>query len=287
MSATATANPAAAGELVPIAERLRYMQGFRFLLVVVVGVASFLARDRLEVPATMIAGVTVAYLVVSLLAMLTWRLSSAGGKRSFGLVLMLDGIFLAWASYVTGGSGSPVRYLIVLHLIAVALLASYRTGMKLAMWHSILLLVVYYAQDAELLRPLADDATLGIGDPFEQLLAFSAVFWLVAIVTSSFSAVNERELRRRRYDLEQLAIMARRLDESAGSSEVADVLIESVAETFDASRALVLAAPDGAELAVLSRRGDVADGASGMLDADSAIRLAMESGATRLVTHLD
>ena len=30
-----------------------------------------------------------------------------------------------------------------------ALLASYRTGMKLAMWHSLLLLVVYYAQQAE------------------------------------------------------------------------------------------------------------------------------------------
>ncbi|CAA9538406.1 MAG: hypothetical protein AVDCRST_MAG85-4353, partial [uncultured Solirubrobacteraceae bacterium] len=191
-----------------------------------------------------------------------------------------------YASYVTGGSGSPVRYLIVLHLIAVALLASYRTGMKLALWHSLLLLVVYYGQDAELLRPLDEDTTLGIGSAFEQLLAFSAVFWLVAVVTSSFSAINERELRRRRYDLEALAIMARRLEAAAGSLAGAEVLVETVAETFDVKRAVVLAASDGGELEVLARRGDVAAKIDGHLYETSQVRLAMAAG-TRLTSRLD
>ena len=36
--------------------------------------------------------------------------------------------------------------MVVLHVIAVALLASYRTGVKVAVWHSLLLLVVFYAR---------------------------------------------------------------------------------------------------------------------------------------------
>ena len=287
MSPVTTTTPAAAGELVPIAERLRYMQGFRFLLVAVVGLAAYVSRDVLDAPALLVAGVCAAYVAITSMAMTTSRLSREGATRSFGLVLILDGVFLAWASYVTGGGGSPVRYLIVLHLIAVALLASYRTGMKLALWHSLLLLVVYYGQDAELLRPLSEDTTLGMGSAFEQLLAFSAVFWLVAIVTSSFSAVNERELRRRRYDLEALAVMARRLEESAGSSAVAEVLVETVAETFDVTRAVVLAAPDGGELTALSRVGEVLGDVQGPLHDASAVRLAMASGTTRLVSRLD
>ena len=279
--------PIAAGELVPIAERLRYMQGFRFLLVAVVGLAAYISRAVLDAPTLVVVGVCAAYLAVTTLAVATSRLSREGATRSFGMVLILDGVFLAWASYVTGGSGSPVRYLIVLHLIAVALLASYRTGMKLALWHSLLLLVVYYGQEAELLRPLAADQTLGIGSPFEQLLAFSAVFWLVAVVTSSFSAINERELRRRRYDLEALAVMARRLEEAAGSTAVADVLIETVAETFDVERAVVLGAPDGGELELLARLGDVADGVQGYLYEESAVRHAMATGTTQLASRLD
>src|SRR3712207_4742950 len=160
------------GELVPIAERLRYMQAFRLLLSAVAGLSGLMAGERLDVSWTLLGAVTGAYLVITFLAQHSWRLSSKGATHVFGMVLILDGVFLAFAAYVTGGAGSPVRYLIILHLIAVALLASYRTGMKLAMWHSILLLVVYYAQDAELLRPLEEDASLGIGDPFEQLLAF-------------------------------------------------------------------------------------------------------------------
>ena len=286
MSQAATTAPNASSELVPIAERLRYMQGFRILLAVVTGISAWLTRDSLDAPPELLAGVTVAYLLVSFLTQLTWRLSRSGATRMFGVVLILDGVFLAYASYITGGSGSPVRYLIVLHLIAVALLASYRTGMKLALWHSILLLCVYYGQDAELLRPLSEDATLGIGDPFEQLVAFSVVFWLVAIVTSSFSAINERELRRRRYDLEALAVMARRLEEAPGSAEAAAVLIDTVADTFDVTRAVVLAAPNGEDLGVLARRGDVRD-APVPADGDSLIRHALTEHRPQLATKLD
>ena len=181
------------------------------------------------------------------------RCSRARGLPLFGALLIADGVFLAWASWATGGSHvSPVRYLIILHLIAVALLASHRTGMKLALWHSLMLLVVRYAQQADVLAsPDGEEASMA------QLLVFSGVFWFVAIVTASFSAVNERELRRRRYDLEALAGMARRLEQASGSTPVAEVLVDHVRETFDVERAAVLAAPDGSQLHVLAHRGDV------------------------------
>ena len=68
------------------------------------------------------------------------------GLWLFGSLLMLDGLYLAWASYMTGGSNGPLRYLILVHLGAVTLLASYRTGVKMALWHSLLLLCVFYAR---------------------------------------------------------------------------------------------------------------------------------------------
>jgi diguanylate cyclase (GGDEF)-like protein len=287
MSPAPTSTPTAAGELVPIAERLRYMQAFRFLLVAVVGLSALLSRDVLDARPWVVAAICAGYITFTTVAMATAKLTRDGATRAFGFLLIVDGVFLAWASYVTGGSASPVRYLIVIHLIAVALLASYRTGMKLAMWHSLLLLVVYYAQDAELLRPIEQDSTLGLGSPFEQLLAFSAVFWMVAIVTSSFSAVNERELRRRRYDLECLAKMARRLEEADGSAGAAEVLVGTVADTFDVERACVLAAPDGGELQVLASLGDVADSVEGYLYEESIVRQAMAAGSTRLLARLD
>ena len=278
--------PSAAGELVPIAERLRSMQGFRLLLVVAVALAAWLGHEVLSVPVLVLAGVSAGYLLFAALVQVTWRLSRIAAPHLFGLVLMVDGVFLAWAAYVTGGSGSPVRYLIVLHLIAAALLASHRTGMKLAMWHSILLLCVYYAQQGGLLRPLTEDAGPAIGTPFQQLVAYSGVFWLVAIVTSSFSAINERELRRRRFDLEALAVMAGRLEEATGSAEAAAVLVETVADTFDVERAVVLAAAGGEVLGVLAARGEVAE-TEIPADGDAIVRAALAERRPQLAGGLD
>ncbi|HEX8119978.1 MAG TPA: diguanylate cyclase [Solirubrobacteraceae bacterium] len=282
MSNAAPNNGPAASELVPIADRLRYLQAFRFLLAAVVGLAAWVERDSLRAEPKILLLVTAGYLLSSLIVHGAWRLARRAGLFAFGALLIYDGVFLAWASWATGGSTSPVRYLIILHLIAVALLASHRTGMKLALWHSLMLLVVRYAQQADLLAsPNGEEASMA------QLLVFSGVFWFVAVVTASFSAVNERELRRRRYDLEALAGMARRLEQASGSTPVAEVLVDHVRETFDIERAAVLAAPDGSPLHVLAHRGDVHVEVTVEPTAGSAIAGAMHSRSTRLVSHLD
>src|SRR5690349_4258892 len=123
-----TANNTAAGELVPIADRLRYMLGFRALVALGVGLSVLLAWHRLYVPAEIIGAATGGFLVLAALTHLAWRFSRRGGVALFGFMLMVDGAFLAWTAYATGGSISPVRYLIVLELLTVSLLASHRTG---------------------------------------------------------------------------------------------------------------------------------------------------------------
>ena len=192
------------------------MQGFRLLLAVAVGLVALIAGDALEAEPLALVVVTAGYLALSGLTHLAWRVSrKAAARRSSALMLMVDGVYLAWTSYATGGAVSPLRFVIALHLVTVALLASYRTGMKLALWHSLLLLVLYYAQEARCSRR-STSAPGAVGSPFEMLIAYSLIFWFVAIATASFSAVNERELRRRRVDLEALAALATRLEGDRG-----------------------------------------------------------------------
>ena len=276
-----------AGELVPISDRLRYMELFRIGLVLCVAAIAAAGPQALVVDVRQVALFSVVYVAIALVAHLTWKLSRRGGLALFGAMLIADGVFLAWTAYATGGAASPLRYLIVLHLITVALLASYRTGLKLALWHSLLLLVVFYAQRGGLLHA-ETGAGIGIGTPFQRLLEFSALFWLVAIVTSSFSAVNERELRRRRYDLESLAAMVTRLESASDPADVAEGLVESVAETFDFERAVLIGSHDDAAPALLAWHGDVRNEADATAPAErSVITAAGDGRRTLLLSKLD
>jgi len=275
-------------EVVPLADRMRYMQGFRFSLVPVVALVAWLSRDQLQASAGALALVMAVYLVMSVAAHVAWRASRRGGLIVFTAMLLADGAFLAWTSYATGSGASPLRYLIILHIIAVALLASYRTGLKMALWHSLLLLVVYYAQAGGLLQPLDPrDAPL-FGSPMEQLIAFSAVLWFVAIATSTFSAVNERELRRRRYDLEALAATATRLEDQQDSASVAETLLDCVVDAFAFERTLLFGSKRGEELTLVAHTGNVARGVIGPLPDDgSVIGHAMATRSTQLVSAAD
>jgi two-component system cell cycle response regulator len=256
---TPAATGAGAGELVPLADRLRYMLAFRLIAAVGVALAVPLARGHLFAPAGAIAASAAAFLVLAFAWHGLSRLARAHAAELFGLTVIVDGVFLAWASYATGGAGSPVRYLIVLELLTVSLLASYRTGAKLALWQSLLVVAVYYAQRGGVLVRFGDaPATNLVGTPAEQTAAFVVVLWVVAIATACFSAVNERELRRRRADLEALAALTGGLERESQPDRVAEVLRRSVVDTFGFPRAWVVeaheaglaSAADGSVLAV-------------------------------------
>ena len=274
-----------ASEIVPIADRLRYMRLFRIAAAVLIVAFSNLVSDPSD-DVEKLTAITPAYVVIALLSDLAWRRSRRVGVFVFGGMLMIDGVYLAWASYVTGGDVSPVRHVVVLHLITVVLLASYRTGLKLAMWHSLLLFVIYYAKQTGLLQPIEISAQLP-GTGFQRLMAFVIVFWLVTISTSAFSAVNERELRRRRYDVEALANMATDLEKTAGPFDVAEVLINHVVDAFGFKRAVVLGSRSD-DLSLMAYRGpDRAVGSQSRLKPESVILATQKSQQTLLVSELD
>src|SRR5207244_2883022 len=136
---------------------------------------------------------------------------------------------------------------------AVVLLASYRTGLKMAMWYALLLFTVFFAtrDGAFGLGPIASTgpARWDLG----QMCAFVGALWLVAIAAAAFSAVNERELRRRRFDLEALARFAVELEDATDRQTVGATLLDSLADAFPVQRLLLVTA--GRWPAVLAHRG--------------------------------
>jgi two-component system cell cycle response regulator len=246
-------------DAVPLAERLRVTQLLRVAAIGLLLLCAVLAEESLGQHRDQAVATTLLYAVVVVVAEGVSRLLRSRAVVVFSAMLIVDGIWLAWTTYLTGSLSSPVRYLILLHLGAVALLASYRTGLKLAMWHSLLLYAAYNAQLVpegadEGILPATGAITEGGASEGQQLAVFITVLWLVAISTSALSAINERELRRRRGDLEALTDLAESLERSVDSSNVARSLLDSVIDTFGFPRGVVLAGPEG-QLPVLASYG--------------------------------
>ena len=276
-------------EIVPVSERARYMNGFRAVLVALTAVLIAVSPAALSVPGIDLAFVTLAYAGVAIAGHVLFTSVRRTQLWVFGLLLLVDGAFLAWAAYATGSAESPLRFAMVLHVIAVALLASYRTGLKVALWHSLLLTVVFYAQEGGVLDPITD-AGIGVGTPFQRLLEFAGLFWVVALATAAFSSVNERELRRRRYDTEALATMATKLESVTDPTDVAATLVAAVAETFDFERVVLIARRGTEPPALLASHGDVPPAGNLAFDpVTSGIAAAAAHGghASVLVASLD
>ena len=292
LPARAGSGPAVrAAESVPVAERLRVTQYLRLAAIGLLLLCAVLAPQALAPGRRQAVLTTVAYAVIVLFGEALSRVLRERVVVLFSALLIIDGLWLAWASYVTGSLSSPVRYLVLLHLGAVALLASYRTGLKLALWHSLLLLAVYNGQQQPggWLTPTepADLNTL-LGGAETRLAVFVVVLWLVAVSTSALSAVNERELRRRRHDLEALTDLAESLERTADSASVARTLLDSVVDTFGFPRGVVLAGPEG-QLPVLASYGLDEDTARrpGRSGPSAVIAQAHDTHATVLVSGLD
>jgi diguanylate cyclase (GGDEF)-like protein len=132
--------------------------------------------------------------------------------------------------------------------------------LKIALWHSLLLFVGFYAQLAGLLEAVGADgrSTDQIMSDFKHASVYYVLaFWVVALATVTFSSLNERELRRRGLDLEALSNMAADLDNATQTNGAAETLIDSMIDSFRFRRAAVLLTRDG-ELRVAAQR-DCAD----------------------------
>ncbi|HXF36327.1 MAG TPA: sensor domain-containing diguanylate cyclase [Actinomycetota bacterium] len=249
--------PAAPGarptELAPISERMGWLLGLRVALAGAVVSSAALAPSAVGSPRTPL-GPSAVYVGAALLSEAARRMRR---RRSLGLVgasLLADGVFLAWATAATGGPESLLRGLIHVHLVGVTLCASYRAGIQVAGWHSLLAVAVPYAQAAGIVGLGAEGSSLLPGD--DRFLAAVAVnvatMWIVTLVTALFASVNERELRRRRTDLEALAAMVAELDRRRAPEEIARILLTALRGTFGTTRGAVLASPRGAPVPLAS-----------------------------------
>ncbi|MGZ6793740.1 MAG: GAF domain-containing protein, partial [Mycobacteriales bacterium] len=234
----------APADSVPVGERFRVTQYLRLGLAALVLLCDLLAPGALAPENGRLLPWTLCLVAVTAVAEVVARLLPRRVPLLFSAMLMLDGLWLAWASYLTGGTTSPLRYAMVLHLGAVSLLASYRTGVKLALWMSLLLVTLRNAI-ARGLPETAPPRLSGNGSADERLAIFVVVLWLVALCTSTLSAINERELRRRRGDLEALTDLAEQIERTDDSSSVARTLLDAAVSAFGFRRGVVLASAEG------------------------------------------
>jgi two-component system cell cycle response regulator len=277
-------NPARSGELVSLAERMGYLQALRTGICLVVLGGAALASDALGVSVADLLLVTASYLFLSSLSEGLRVFSRDRGLTIVSALLLVDGLYLAWVMYATGATQSPLRFLVYLHLIGVTLLASYRTGLKIALWHSLLLFVVFYAQAADILPPLA--GSQGTVDQGHPSLFNVMAFLLVALVTTAFSSLNERELRRRKLDLEALTAMSHELEHAVTPDEVARIVLAHVGDDFRFRRGYVLLHHEGKVPQALAYRGPgPMPEVAGALD--SVVRIAFERREIQLVHRLE
>jgi diguanylate cyclase (GGDEF)-like protein len=273
------------GEIVSLAERMGYLQALRVAFAVfVLGAAAF-AQETVQASFTDLTLLTAGYLVLSAVSEGARRAAPRSRLAVVGGMLLVDGIYLAWVVYATGSSASALRFLVYLHLIAVTLLASYRSGLKIALWHSLLFFVVYYAQAAEILAPAA--AAPDPSSPsFHRDSVFNVMtFWLVALGTAAFSSLTERDLRKRKQESEALAGMAGELETQSTAGDVARTVLEAVCSTFGLKRGLVLEPiAEGAGLVTYRGPGQPVDLGHGV---DAVIKRAHETKEPQLVRKLD
>ena len=224
-----------ASDLSPLRTRMGGLFALRLVLAISVLLTVMVVPQTLAAPTAMVMNLVASFLVltVSLEVLRQWR----GTLPTWltGAAVLADGVFIAMALTLAGGPASSLSFLLYVHLVAVTLLASYRTGLKVAVWQSLLLVVTYYL-------PASMTGTA----PLSATAAGSAIvaFLGVAVTTALCSALNERALRRSRSGFKALADMACQLEDVHNPDEVVAVLLHTVPQTFDVGRvALVLHDP--------------------------------------------
>lgn len=231
-------------EIASLAERMGSLQILRGVLAALVLGAALLVPDVIGATLGDMGLGTALFLLVTAMAEGLRRMNTGRGLAIIGASLLVDGLYLAWVMYVAGGVLSPLRFLLFVHVIAVTLLASYRTGLKITLWHSILSFVVYYAQTSGVLDIKDDVAgSVSVDNATFNHAAFFQILSLlvVALVTARFSQLNERELKRRKADMEDLVAMGAELEGAGEPADIAQVLLTRVIESFGFKRGVVLA----------------------------------------------
>lgn len=159
------------------------------------------------------------------------------------MLLPVDSAYLALLMVPAGAAQSDFILLFTVQLISVTLLASPRTGVRIAMWDSALLLAISLLQLGGPVGKLL--GTPQVVNPSAGAVALRIVgFWAVALSTAYFSSLSERELRRSKAQLGALTNMASEMEQSmeasCGADEIVAILLRSVAGAFAFRRVAIV-----------------------------------------------
>ncbi|MCW2609604.1 MAG: two-component system, cell cycle response regulator [Actinomycetota bacterium] len=235
-----TAGRATRPELVPLASRIRWTVAFRVVLILLPPLMWQLLPGARSGEWASLGFAAAGYLAFLLITLPLPRLGRPVALTMFLASLLVDGIYLAWAFHLLNGLAGPVGYLVTLHIVAVTLLVSFRSGLRLALWHSLLAFAVLQAEAAQVLG-----LTMTPVFPVEGFATYLGVLWITALATATFAAVNERELRRRRYDTEVLRRFAQALEAIDDPARILAALAGLARQELLATRVAVLARPQG------------------------------------------
>ena len=230
-----------ADELLAIEERIQWMQLCRLGMLAALPVLGFATSAP---PATirMLGVVSAGWMVFAVLASLLARIGRRAAVTTMTLTLLGDGVVSAVGWHQLHDLRGSVGMLIMLYTMAVTLVTTFRTGIKMALWQSLLALLVLDAQAAGLLGALR-------AFPIRDVVVYLSGLWVAVFATASLAAVNERELRRRRYDQQQLRELALASSEAQEPAEVAAALAGFACADLRARRAavIVLSSPEFVE----------------------------------------
>lgn len=234
-------NPGAGREeMVSLADRLGMLQVVRMAMVAVVLASTAAEPQLVGLTLRQVAPVTALYSFVTVAAEIVRRVARVRGLGVVGATLLIDGAYLALVLAPVGGPRSVLVFLVYVHLIAVTLLTSYRTGLKIALWHSLLMIGGYWAALSRL-GPWVFHLDRIVVAPAREVTLSAIAFWLVALCTGVFASLSERELRRGKAELGALAAMGSELEQARHPTEVGQVLLGHVLGAFGFRQGLVYA----------------------------------------------
>ena len=273
-----------AGDLVPVTERLRNLMIWRAIVLVVAVIAVWSVPALRVVPVGSVAVAVLGFVAVSTALTLLARRRVRGVRTLARALLLGDAVAVVALSLGVGGVHSPLRYLLILQAVETTLLASFRTGLKVVAWQSLVVSSVYVVGP----KVAGTLTTVRLaGDDRLELGVLLGCAWVAAISTAWLAATNERELRRRRYDLEQLAGYHAVLEVASTPEEAVAAFVTMAQQELDVRRVVVAIPHDDDSVLVLGHGGVDQPPSELALTPGSLVAEAVAAPATMLVAGLD
>jgi diguanylate cyclase (GGDEF)-like protein len=225
-------------DLTSLDERLGLLLLVRLGMAAVVVLGSIFFSSELGITVSEVGPLSAAYVTFATAVECFRRRGWRGKLLIHRAMLPIDALYLAIVTAPGGGPRSQLVVLFSVQLIAVTLLCSQRTGIRIALWDSFLFVIIPTLSLTGRIGQLLGASTVVVPPAAETALAIMG-FWVVAVCTAFFSSVSERELRRGRGEMTALADMAGELEVGHSTDEILAILLRSSVNAFGFKRGAV------------------------------------------------